>query len=181
MGQYVALLRGINVGGKNKVPMADLREALEEDGFSAVRTYIASGNVLFETSDPAKELEQRIEAAVERRFGLPIVVAVRSERALRSVVSSAPEGFGTQPDRFHSDTIFLRSPLTAAQAMKVVRLRDGVDQAWTGRGVLYFARLSAQRTKSRMSSIVATPEYANMTIRSWKTTVKLVEMLDDAG
>ena len=54
MGQYVALLRGINVGGKNKVPMADLRETFEADGFADVRTYIASGNVLFATSDPAR-------------------------------------------------------------------------------------------------------------------------------
>lgn len=179
MGQYVALLRGINVGGKNKVPMAELREAFDAHGFADVQTYIASGNVLFETSDPAKELESRIEALLQRRFGLPIVVAVRSERALRSVISSAPDGFGTQPDRFHSDTIFLRGGLTAAKAMKVVRLREGVDQAWKGRGVLYFARLSAERTKSRMSAIVGTPEYADMTIRSWKTTVKLVELLDE--
>ena len=118
---------------------------------------------------------------IERRFGFPVVVAVRSERALRSVVDSAPDGFGTEPDRFHSDAIFLRGPLTAAEAMKVVRLRDGVDQAWKGRGVLYFARLSAKRTKSRMSSIVGTPEYADMTIRSWQTTLKLVELLDDDG
>ena len=136
--------------------------------------------MLFESTGPAKGLEERIEKVLERRFGFPIVVAVRSERALRAVVKSAPKGFGTEPDRFHSDTIFLRSPLTAAQAMKVVRTRDGVDQAWKGRGVLYFARLSAERTKSRMSAIVGTPEYANMTIRSWKTTVKLVELLDEA-
>ena len=180
MGQYVALLRGINVGGKNKVPMADLREAFEADGLTGARTYIASGNVLFETSGPPEQLERRIEALIERRFGLPIVVAVRSEAALRAVVESAPDGFGAKPDRFHSDVIFLRGPLTPARAMKVVRLRDGVDQAWKGRGVLYFARLSAQRTKSRMSSIVGTPEYADMTIRSWKTTVKLVELLDQA-
>ena len=179
MGRYVALLRGINVGGKNKVPMAELREAFESDGLAGARTYIASGNVLFETSEPAKELERRIEALIERRFGFPIVVAVRSERALRSVVESAPDGFGVEPDRFHSDVIFLRGSLTPAKAMKVVRLREGVDQAWKGRGVLYFARLSAQRTKSRMSSIVGTPEYADMTIRSWATTVKLVELLDE--
>jgi uncharacterized protein (DUF1697 family) len=63
--------------------------------------------------------------------------------------------------------------------MKIVRLRDGVDQAWAGKGVVYFARLSAQRTKSRMSSIVGTPEYANMTIRNWATTTKLLAMLDE--
>ena len=63
--------------------------------------------------------------------------------------------------------------------MKMVKLRDGVDRAWPGRGVVYFERLSAQRTKSRMSSIVGTPEYSNMTIRSWNTTTKLLALLDD--
>ena len=58
-------------------------------------------------------------------------------------------------------------------------MRDGVDQAWPGTGVLYFARLSARRTQSKMSSIVGTPEYKLMTIRSWKTTTKLLALLDE--
>jgi uncharacterized protein (DUF1697 family) len=62
--------------------------------------------------------------------------------------------------------------------MKMVQLRDGVDQAWPGRGVVYFQRLSAKRTMSRMSRIVGTPEYANMTIRNWSTTTKLLALLD---
>lgn len=177
--QYVALLRGINVGGKNPVPMAELRSALEEAGYKRVRTYIQSGNVLFETSRPAAEIEDRIEDVLERRFGVPIVVVVRSERQFRNVVSKAPAGFGTQRDQYHSDAVFLKAPLTSAQAMRVVELRDGVDEAWPGTGVLYFQRLSAQRTKSRMSKIVGTPEYQRMTIRSWATTLKLLALLDD--
>jgi uncharacterized protein (DUF1697 family) len=106
------------------------------------------------------------------------VVVVRSHAQLRSVVAGAPAGFGANPATYHSDAIFLRSPLTPTQVMKIVKLRDGVDQAWPGRGVVYFSRLSAQRTKSRMSSIVGTPEYASMTIRNWATTTKLLALLD---
>ena len=95
------------------------------------------------------------------------------------MVEDAPTGFGTEPDRYHSDAIFLRAPLTPAQAMKVVHLREGVDQAWPGKGVLYFARLSAERTKSRLNKIVGTPEYKQMTIRSWSTTTKLLALLDE--
>ncbi|HEY9556220.1 MAG TPA: DUF1697 domain-containing protein, partial [Acidimicrobiales bacterium] len=175
----VALLRGINVGGRNKVPMADLRAALEDDGLQSVRTYIQSGNVLFESDEPQASLEDRIEAALEGRFGFPILVVVRSHRQLRAVVQKAPEGFGQQPDLYHSDAIFLKAPLTAKQAMRPVVLREGVDQAWPGTGVVYFARLSERRTQSRMSSIIATPEYKLMTIRSWKTTTKLLAMLDE--
>ncbi|HEY3669895.1 MAG TPA: DUF1697 domain-containing protein [Acidimicrobiia bacterium] len=177
--QYVALLRGINVGGRNKVPMAELRSAFEDAGHVDVRTYIQSGNVLFRSAAPRASVEADVESMLERHLGFPLVVVVRSRAQLSSVVTQAPTGFGTEPDAFHSDTIFLRSPLTPSQVMKLVRLRDGVDQAWAGKGVVYFARLSAQRTRSRMSSIVGTPEYANMTIRSWSTTTKLLALLDD--
>ena len=177
--RYVALLRGINVGGKNKVAMADLRAAFEDAGHEAVSTYIQSGNVLFESDRPAAELERAIEAVLEERYGVPLVVVVRSHRQLRAVVEKAPGGFGQQPDRFHSDVLFLRSPLTPAKAMGVVKLREEVDEAWAGTGVLYFARLSERRTQSRMTSIVGTPEYQLMTIRSWSTTTKLLALLDD--
>lgn len=177
--RYVALLRGINVGGKNKVAMADLRAAFEDAGHEAVSTYIQSGNVLFESDRPAGELERAIEAVLEERYGVPLVVVVRSHRQLRAVVEKAPDGFGQQPDRFHSDVLFLRSPLTPAKAMGVVKLREEVDEAWAGTGVLYFARLSERRTQSRMSSIVGTPEYQLMTIRSWSTTTRLLALLDD--
>jgi uncharacterized protein (DUF1697 family) len=177
--QYVALIRGINVGGKNKVPMAELREAFEEAGFGDVRTYIQSGNVLFSSSGPASTLEETIEAFLEERYETFLLVVVRSHRQLKAIVEKAPTGFGQSPDQHHSDVIFLRKPLTPAQAMRPVRLREGVDQAWTGTGVLYFARLSAQRTRSLMSKIVGTPEYQQMTIRSWATTTKLLAMLDE--
>ena len=66
----------------------------------------------------------------------------------------------------------------SAQAMKVVVEREGVDQASPGTGVVYFARVSARRTQSRMSRIVGTPEYKQMTIRNWSTTTKLLALLD---
>ena len=177
--RYVALLRGINVGGRNIVAMADLREAFEAAGLEAVRTYIQSGNVLFESGAPRQSLEDHIEAMLERRFGVPLVVMVRSHAELRNVVEKAPDGFGQHPDAYHSDVIFLKRPLTSRQVMRVVELREGVDQAWPGTGVVYFARLSARRTQSRMSRIVGTPEYQRMTIRSWTTTTKLLSLLDE--
>jgi uncharacterized protein (DUF1697 family) len=177
--QYVTLLRGINVGGRNKVPMAELRGAFEDAGYDDVRTYIQSGNVLFASSAARQSLEVDIEKMLERHLGYPLVVVVRSHAQLRSIVATAPAEFGAKAGTYHADVIFLRSPLSSAQVMKMVKLRDGVDQAWPGKGVVYFARLSAQRTKSRMSSIVGTPEYANMTIRNWATTTKLLSLLEE--
>jgi uncharacterized protein (DUF1697 family) len=175
--RYVALLRGINVGGRNPIAMADLRAALATT-FDEVETYIQSGNVLFRTDAAAKGLESTIEELLEEAFGLSLAVVVRSHRQLRTVVAKAPAGFGAEPATFHSDVIFLKAPLTAAKAMQVVETRDGVDAAWAGTGVLYFARLSARRTQSRLSRIVSTPAYKQMTIRSWTTTTKLLALLD---
>ena len=172
------MLRGINVGGRNPVAMAELRAALEAEGYKAVTTYIQSGNVLFESDGPSESLEDDLEAALERHLGVSLVVVVRSHRQLRNIVDKAPHRFGGDPDTSHSDVIFLKSPLSSRQAMRVVALREGVDQAWSGTGVVYFARVSARRTQSRMSRIVGTPEYRRMTIRSWATTTKLLGLLD---
>ena len=177
--RYIALLRGINVGGRNKVAMADLRDALTGTGFDDVGTYIASGNVLFRTLRPSTTLEDDIASILEERIGMRLVVVARSHLQLRAVVDQAPADFIALNGTHHRDAVFLKSPLTPAQAMGVVRLREGVDQAWPGPGVVYFARLSAQRQRSLMSKIVGTPEYQLMTIRSWSTTTKLLALLDD--
>ena len=178
---YVALLRGINVGGKNIVRMADLRAAFEDAGYAAVSTYIQSGNVLFESGGPPAALESDIETMLDRAFGLSLVVVVRSHHQLRNVVDRAPDGFGTAPNVHHSDVIFLKAPLSSRQALRAVDLRDGVDQAWPGTGVLYFSRLSERLSQSRMGRIAGTPQYQSMTIRNWRTTTRLLSLLDERG
>lgn len=179
--QYLALLRGINVGGKNPVKMDDLRLTFEGVGFADVKTYINSGNVLFRAPrKKGSELAAQIERALKKRFDTDLKVVIVTEAQLRAVVEAAPGGgeFGT--DKHRSDVIFLRKPLTPAKAFGVVELRDGVDRAWKGKGVVYFSRVTARATSSRMSKIVGTPEYQDMTIRSWSTTTKLLALMDDA-
>jgi uncharacterized protein (DUF1697 family) len=177
--RFVALLRGINVGGRNPVSMIALREAFEAEGYRDVSTYIQSGNVLFGSDLARDSLEDELEAMLRRRLGIPLVVAVRSHRQIRNIVHRSPEGFGEEPEDYHSDVVFLKAPLSPPRAMRVVKVREGVDQVWPGTGVLYFARLSARRAQSRMGSIIGTPEYQLMTIRSWSTTTKLLDRLEE--
>jgi uncharacterized protein (DUF1697 family) len=175
--QHLALLRGINVGGKNLVKMADLRAAFDSMGFDDVATYIASGNVLFRAPRQRREeLAARIESELTRRFGVELKVVLLTEAQLRAVVEGAPGGFGG--DAHLSDVVFLRKPLTAKQALAVVDIREGVDRAWPGSGVLYFSRLAAKATSSRLNKVASLPEYKNMTIRSWSTTTKLLALMD---
>jgi uncharacterized protein (DUF1697 family) len=179
MNAYLILLRGINVGGKNIVPMAGLRKCLEEQGFSNILTYIASGNVIIKSDKGANDVKAQIEGVLPGNFKLDggfIKVLVLTHNQLQAIIANKPEGFGEQPEKYHSDAIFLMD-IDAAQAMPAFDPREGVDQVWTGNGVIYSQRLSSQRTKSRLNKIMGTPLYKSMTIRNWNTTTKLLEIL----
>jgi uncharacterized protein (DUF1697 family) len=176
---YLVLLRGINVGGKNKVPMAELRSMLEDLGFENVSTYIASGNVFLDSKLAAKTVASRIEAALPKAFKLDtelLRVAVLTKAELEAVVDGRPKGFGNEPTKYHSDAVFLMG-ISADEAVKVFNPREGVDRVWPGDGVIYSQRLSAERTRSRLGRIVGTPAYRSMTIRSWQTTLALLELM----
>ena len=180
MNTHVVLIRGINVGGKNKVPMAGLKECLEQPGFSNVSTYIASGNAILESDKGADETRARIKEALPESFKLDdelIRALVLTRDQLQAVIDNKPQGFGEQPEKYHSDAIFLIG-IDSAQVMPVFKPREGVDKVWPGDGVIYSQRLSSQRTKSRLNRIMSTPEYKFMTIRSWSTTTKLLEMTE---
>lgn len=180
MSTYVILMRGINVGGKNKIPMAELRLLLEEQGFNNVVTYIQSGNVLLESKLSREQITDKIEKILPIKFkidGSLIKVLVLSHDDLRAVIDQAPKGFGAEPDKYHSDAIFLMG-ITSKDAMPIFSPREGVDRIWPGAGVIYSQRLSAERSKSRLSKMMASPLYKSMTIRSWSTTTKLLEILE---
>lgn len=179
MKQYVVLLRGINVGGKNKISMVALKRCLEELGFTNVATYIASGNVILESDKAAVAIKNQIEKALLKSFTLDsdlIKVLVLSQNRLAAIVAHKPKGFGEQPEKYHSDAIFLID-ISADEAMPVFNPREGVDTVWPGDGVIYFQRLSALRTKSRLSNVVGTATYKSMTIRTWNTTVQLLSLI----
>ena len=179
---YVILLRGINVGGKNLVSMAKLQSTLSNLGFTNVSTYIASGNVILASDKPADEIKNQIEKALIQHFTLDsklIKVLVLNRKQLQSVVDHKPKGFGEQPEQYHSDVIFMMD-INVTQAMSAFDPREGVDTIWPGGGVIYSQRLSAKRTKSRLSKVMASPHYKSMTIRTWNTTLKLLKMLKDA-
>ena len=181
VARYVALLRGINVGGKNLVRMDALAAWFEAQGFAGVRTYIQSGNVLFASGERAPALVPRIEAGLSEAFGYRASLVLRSLPQLRAVVRGAPRGFGSEPALYRYDVLFLKEPLTAASALAVAPAKPGVDAVSSGEGVLYYSRLVAKASQSRMSRIVALPIYKQLTIRNWNTTVRLLELLDRGG
>ena len=107
MSQHVALLRGINVGGKNLIKMAELKACFEKLGFTSVATYIQSGNVLFTSGESAStKLNLRIEKVLATTFNYRASVVLRSRKQLKKIVKSAPKGFGSSPAQYRYDVIF---------------------------------------------------------------------------
>ena len=182
MNQYVALLRGINVGGNNIIKMTALKACFESLGVKDVRTYIQSGNVLFRAAGSNQaNLTKRIEQALSKSFNYESRVVVRSQKQMKAIVAKAPKGFGSDQDTYRYDVLFLKEPLTAAKAMKSVSMKEGVDEAFAGKGVLYFSRLISKATQSRLNRIASMPVYQNMTIRNWNTTTKLLNLMESVN
>ncbi|RYE10683.1 MAG: DUF1697 domain-containing protein [Hyphomicrobiales bacterium] len=180
MARHVILLRGINVGGKNKLAMAALKACLEELGYTGISTYIASGNVVMSSAKGARAIEREIETALGERFKLDselIRVLALPATKFNAVIKDRPKEFGDEPGKYHSDAIFLMG-LSVAEAVQAFEPREGVDTLWPGKGLIYHQRLSAKRTQTRLNKMMANPAYKSMTIRSWQTVEKLAEMLD---
>jgi uncharacterized protein (DUF1697 family) len=104
-------------------------------------------------------------------------VVVRSKKQLRAIVDGAPKGFGSRPAEYRYDVIFLKEPLTASKGLKEVPTNPAVDTADAGTGVLYFSRLTAKATASRLGKIISSPIYPSVTIRNWNTTTKLLSLM----
>ena len=178
MNVYIILLRGINVGGKNKIPMTELRLYLKEEGFNSVKTYIQSGNIILQSNLGTKSIGKKIETILSRKFNLDskVKTLVLTRKQFQKIINNKPKGFGEHPGKYHSDAIFLMD-INSSQAMSVFSPKKGIDMIWPKNGIIYSQRLSSHLTKSRLNKIVGTPLYRNMTIRNWNTTTKLLKIL----
>ena len=143
--RYLALLRGINVGGRNIVKMPDLRACFDRLGLNNVTTYIQSGNVLFDCKlkNPAT-LSVVIEEALAAEVSCTPAVVVVTEEQLERVVRRAPLSFGTDPVAYRYDVVFRRPPVRARDVIPTISLKAGVDDAFEANGVLYLERLKAR-------------------------------------
>jgi uncharacterized protein (DUF1697 family) len=177
--QYLALLRGINVGGNNIIKMADLKACFENMGFTDVITYIQSGNILFRSAEKDKtKLTKKIEQRLSERFSYKSRLVIVAYKELKRVVEGAPKGFGAEFEKYRYDVIFLKEPLSASEAMKNVSIKEGVDSAYAGKSVLYFSRLISKASQSHLTKVIKLPVYQNMTIRNWNSTTKLLALME---
>lgn len=176
--KYVALLRGINVGGNNIIKMAELKSYFEEMGFSKVFTYIQSGNVIFESAEnDLLKLSKKIENGLSVKFDYKSTVIILPIESLKSVVENTPETFGSITSEYKYDIIFIKKPYTADDIINLIPQKEGIDQVIKGDSSLYISRKTSNLGQSYLKKIVSKPFYKHVTIRNWKTTTKLYSII----
>jgi len=178
MNTYIALLRGINVGGQNLIKMEALKQCFVAMGFSEVKTYIQSGNVIFKTQQIDKTaLIEIIENQLLKTFSVEIKTALFTANEWMEIIKNAPENFGTEPDKFRYDVWFLLPSITVDEIVPNVRLREGVDSLYAKGNALYTTRLTVEMNKSHLAKNIQMPFYKHVTIRNWNTTTKLLTQI----
>jgi uncharacterized protein (DUF1697 family) len=173
---FIALLRGVNVGGRNLVPMAELRELCEGLGWADVRTYIASGNLVFEAEGDEGRVARELQSAVERRFGIETPAIVRSAAAWKAYVDGNP--FSNASEREPGLVMLAlanRAPDDGAAETLRARARDGERIEPVGDALWIHYPSGSGRSKlspGTLDKAVGSP----VTTRNWRTVVKLWEM-----
>ncbi len=178
--RFLALLRGINVGGRNIIPKQALAECFVDLGFENVRTYIQSGNILFRSSNTGvRELTSKIEAGLSRRFSYNARAVVLSERTYASAVRAAPAGWG-QDDRRKHNALFTLATITPRKVLAQLPPPKPDDETvTTGPGVLFWSASKTRLSKTTMMKLASAPAFQHVTVRNHNTVYRLLELLDD--
>lgn len=176
--KYVILLRGINVGGHTKVSMKELKEVLENQGYTNVITYINSGNVIVETSQQKNEtLRNEIEQLLEKTFHMPLKVVIRSEKELRTIAENVPSSWKNETD-IRCYVAFVREPATVEDVFSQMETREDIDTKDAGEHVVYMTTKMEGLTKSRFSKLAGTKIYQDITIRNYNTLKKIIFLME---
>lgn len=178
---YVALLRGINVGGNNKVSMAALKKIFQSLGYKSVSTYINSGNVIFRTEEEdVLTIANAIETRLAHDLGFPVRVTIRSVKQMHAVCRAVPDEW-TNDDVMRTDVLFLWKEVDNAKDIKSVLVDPRADRIIHKAGVLVWNMLRKDYPNSKMRAFIGTRVYKHMTARNVNTTRKLLELMEKAG
>jgi uncharacterized protein (DUF1697 family) len=177
MSVHVALLRGINVGGGNKIKVTELRALADELGWKGTETYIQSGNLMFEATAERRALETALESGIQRRFGLDIPTIVRAAEEWPALVGANPfpEAAEAEPNRLML-LLSKQPPNPEAAAALQERARHGERVAIAG-GALWIHYAAGAGTSKLTPALIDRLVGSSSTARNWRTVLKLEEML----
>jgi uncharacterized protein (DUF1697 family) len=175
MTNYIALLRGINVSGANKVPMADLRAMLVGLGFETVQTYIQSGNAVFGTTYEQGALQGLIEAAFVERFGFAVPIILISSEALTAAIAANPFVHALDdPAKLH---LGYMAAEPSAEAVELLKTKPQSGEMWQIIGKNFYFHTPAGMGTSKLFAYIERTLKVAMTFRNWRTVEALREMV----
>ena len=163
------------------IKMLELKECLESSGFTNVRTYIQSGNVLFSSNEiDTWGLSEKIKASVEKRFKMQIGVVVFSKMEWQTILKNAPKDWGGDKNWKHNLLVLLK-PYDMLQAtMAIGELKPGIEALATGEGVLYQSISVKMYGRTTTGKLASNPIYKKMTVRNYNTSVNLLSIFDNS-
>ncbi len=172
---YVALLRGINVGGNNKIDMKALACCFENLGFEQVRTYINSGNVIFASDQSAETANAQIETAIQNHFGLSIKVQLRNLAQMRVVCETLPD-FWVKNETMRADVMFVEKEADSPNILEQLALKPTDEAMYVPGAVLWKIGAKDYHT-SGMAKLASNSIYKKMTVRNVNTVRKIFELM----
>ncbi len=176
MATYVALLRGINVGGNSKVPMKTLKTLFEGFGYMDVSTYINSGNVIFKSSKSPAVLVKEIEKGIEKKFGFAVRVIIRDLKNIQKLAKAIPKEWTNDKER-RTDVLFLWDEFDSKKTVSLIAQNPDVDVLKYFSGAIVWTFDRKYYTKSEMHKFIGTKVYKGMTARNVNTVRKLAELM----
>lgn len=178
MPKYIAILRGINVGGKRKIPMAGLRALFAELGFTKVKTYIQSGNVIFESEDNHAYLANETTKAIKLKFGFEVPVIIRTEEEWRSIAANNPYLKKKDIAFEHLYVTFL-SQTPFPSDIESIKVLDFAPDGFKVIGKNIYGYSEGPFHKSKLSNNFFEKKLnTSASTRNWKTVLKILEMLN---
>ena len=179
MKRYVALLRGINISGKNKVPMAELKKEFEKLQFGGVKTYLNSGNVLFSSEKGDTEgVTKQIEIMIKKQFALDIPVFVILRDELDDILHNAPDWWGNDNKEIYDNLIFIMPPATFAEVYNEIgEPKEGLEKIENYNEAVFWSFTIKDYQKTNWWSKTASANISTkLTIRTANTVRKIVDM-----
>lgn len=179
MKRYIAFLRGINISGKNKVPMAELKKGFEKLGLIEVKTYLNSGNVIFSSDeDDRSNLTNRMKAMLEKQFDFNIPVFVIAKDELEDILQNAPDWWGIENKEIYDNIIFIIPPVTFTEVFNEIgEPKEELEKIKDYKNAVFwsFSRKDYQKT-NWWSKTASTNISSKLTIRTANTARKIVGM-----
>lgn len=178
MKRYVAFLRGVNVGGKNTIPMKELKKRFEELGFKEVKTYLNSGNALFSSSDSAERCTDKVESMMRSCFGFAIPVLCMPKEALEDILQNAPAWWGGADKEIYDNLIFIMPPAAFSDVLhEIGEPKEGLERIEHYRNAIFWSFDRKEYRKTNWWSKTASARIGGkLTIRTANTVRKLAGM-----